>query len=54
MSESDLSKAKFDVYRAITDKIVEAIEAGAGKFVMPWHSRGAPIGRPTNAQTGVA
>ena len=53
MSESDLSKPKFDVYRAITDKIVEAIEAGAGKFVMPWHSCGAPVGRPTNAHTGV-
>jgi antirestriction protein ArdC len=45
---------KFDVYRAITDKIVQAIEAGAGAFVMPWHSQGAPIGRPTNAATGMS
>jgi antirestriction protein ArdC len=54
MSGEVLSTAKFDVYRAITDKIVEAIERGAGEFVMPWHSRGVSIGRPTNASTGMS
>ena len=54
MSSSDLSTAKFDVYRVITDKIVQAIEAGAGEFVMPWHSRGPAITRPTNAATGMS
>lgn len=46
------TKPRFDVYRAITDKIVQAIEAGAGKFVMPWHFVGIGVGRPTNAVTG--
>ncbi|MDO1560115.1 zincin-like metallopeptidase domain-containing protein [Brevundimonas sp. 2R-24] len=41
------SKERFDVYRAVTDKIVEAIEAGAGAFVMPWHQ--SRLGRPANA-----
>jgi antirestriction protein ArdC len=38
------------LYQTITDKIVAAIEAGAGAFVMPWHV-GASTGRPTNALT---
>ena len=45
------SHARFDVHRAITDKIVEAIERGAGEFVMPWHRNGAAVGRPRNALT---
>ena len=40
---------RFDVYRAVTDKIVAAIEAGAGEFVMPWHGSG--IAKPQNAVT---
>jgi len=39
-----------DVYRTITDRIIEAIEAGAGQFVMPWH--GGNVARPQNALTG--
>ena len=53
MSETVPSKPKFDVYRTITDKIVQAIEAGAGEFVMPWHTRGGVIARPTNAATSM-
>ncbi|MEJ6789514.1 zincin-like metallopeptidase domain-containing protein [Brevundimonas sp. BR2-1] len=45
------SNDRFDLYRTVTDKIVAAIEAGAGKFVMPWHVSAA-TGRPTNAFTG--
>lgn len=44
--------AQHNVYQAVTDRIVEAIEAGAGEFVMPWHRVSAGIGRPTNAATG--
>jgi len=44
------SRTPTDVYRTITDRIVEAIERGAGKFVMPWH--GSNIARPQNAHTG--
>ena len=28
---------EFDVHATITNRIIEAIEAGAGNFVMPWH-----------------
>ena len=44
--------AQHTVYQAVTDRIIEAIEAGAGEFVMPWHQVSAGIGRPTNAATG--
>ena len=44
--------AQHNVYQAVTDRIIEAIEAGAGEFVMPWHQVSAGIGRPTNAATG--
>jgi antirestriction protein ArdC len=39
------------VYRALTDKIVTAIEAGAGEFRLPWHRSRTSIGRPMNAVT---
>lgn len=51
MQTSVPSNDRFDLYRTVTDKIVAAIEAGAGTFVMPWHV-GAATGRPTNALTG--
>lgn len=40
---------KFDVYETITATIIEAIEAGASKFHMPWHTLSAV---PTNANSG--
>ena len=51
MRTSVPSTERFDLYRTVTDKIVAAIEAGAGDFVMPWHVSAA-TGRPTNALTG--
>lgn len=51
MQASVPSNDRFDLYRTVTDKIVAAIEAGAGDFVMPWHVSAA-TGRPTNAFTG--
>lgn len=51
MQSSVPSTERFDLYRTVTDKIVTAIEAGAGEFVMPWHV-GAQTGRPLNALTG--
>ncbi|MEN3976608.1 zincin-like metallopeptidase domain-containing protein [Emcibacter sp. SYSU 3D8] len=48
-SESSSPLAR-DVHRAITEKIVDAIKAGAGTFQMPWH-RGANVTRPVNAHT---
>ena len=51
MQTSVPSNDRFDLYRTVTDKIVAAIEAGAGTFVMPWHLSAA-TGRPINALTG--
>lgn len=38
-----------DVYARVTDRIVAAIEAGAGDFSMPWHHDGSGGVRPVNA-----
>ena len=38
-----------DVYEAITDRVIAAIEAGAGEWQMPWHRSG--VSRPLNALT---
>lgn len=43
--------SKRDVYQSITDQIVASIEAGAGKFMMPWH-RDTATTMPTNVLTG--
>jgi antirestriction protein ArdC len=51
MTSEVLSKPKFNVYEAVTSKIVAAIEAGAGRYVTPWHTHGQPISIPTNATT---
>lgn len=42
---------KSDIYREITDQIIEAIEAGAEKYQMPWHVNGADSVLPVNAST---
>ena len=44
--------SKYNVYGAITEKIARAIREQKGKFVMPWHSDGAPRTVPMNAATG--
>ena len=53
MQRSSFS-GRYDVHQAITARIIEAIEAGSGEFVMPWHRAGPGISRPTNAATGKA
>jgi len=52
MGKYDPLKPKLDVHQAITDKIVKAIEAGAGTFEMPWHRPGISFDIPENALTG--
>ncbi len=47
----DSLKPKLDVHEAITQKIVAAIEAGAGTFEMPWHRPGVAFTIPRNAAT---
>jgi antirestriction protein ArdC len=32
-----MTKERFDIHQHITDKIVSAIERGAGDFRLPWH-----------------
>lgn len=54
MFKLDTGAGRFDVHRAVTDRIVAAIEAGAARFQMPWHRVGPGIGRPVNALTGVS
>lgn len=48
------TKGPADIYQRITDQIAAAIEAGAGKWRMPWHfgADGAAPGLPVNAATG--
>jgi antirestriction protein ArdC len=44
-------RARIDVHEAVTQKIVAAIEAGAGEFQMPWHRPGIALTIPKNAAT---
>ncbi|CAH1658568.1 ArdC family protein [Chelatococcus asaccharovorans] len=48
------STSRVDIYQAITDQIITAIEAGAGPVQMPWHRSGAGITRPMNVDSGKA
>lgn len=41
-------KQRHDIYGSVTAQLVEAIEAGAGEWRMPWHHSGAPVMRPTS------
>lgn len=45
------ARQRLDVHEAITQKIVAAIEAGAGAFEMPWHRPGVTFTIPKNALT---
>jgi antirestriction protein ArdC len=46
-----MSKEHFDIHQHLTDRIVSAIEAGAGKWQMPWH-RGSGGRHPVNIASG--
>ena len=41
-----------DLFERITRQIIEAIEAGAGEFAMPWHRWGEGTAQPVNAASG--
>lgn len=43
---------RIDVHQHITDRIIAAIEQGAGKFNLPWHRPARSIARPTNIESG--
>lgn len=44
--------SRVDVYTRVTDLIVKAIEAGADKWEMPWHSPECSHDYPVNVATG--
>ena len=54
-SDDPQPRPRLDVHEAITNKIVSAIEAGAGEglgpFQMPWHRPGVSFAIPVNALT---
>ena len=39
---------RFDIHQHITDRIIAAIERGAGEFRLPWHRPAGNIMRPVN------
>ena len=39
---------RFDIHQHITDKIIAAIERGAGEFRLPWHRSAGNVMRPVN------
>ncbi len=43
---------RIDVHQAITDRIIAAIEQGAGEFKLPWHRPAGSITRPVNVESG--
>jgi antirestriction protein ArdC len=54
MSQAALSvpsRSRFNVYAAVTNKIIGAIERGAGAYRCPWHASGPLLTLPTNAAT---
>lgn len=46
------SSERLDVYTAITNQIIAAIDAGADNPKMPWHCAGGVIERPVNVASG--
>jgi hypothetical protein len=46
-----MSKERFDIHQRLTDRIVSAIEAGAGEWQMPWR-RGSGGRHPVNIASG--
>ncbi len=43
---------RIDVHEQITNRIIAAIEQGAGDFKLPWHRPAGSIKRPVNIQSG--
>lgn len=42
---------RIDIHEEITNRIIEAIERGAGEFKLPWHRPAGSIMRPVNIQS---
>lgn len=52
MANVNTSSLKSAKHAHVAEVIIAAIEKGAGKFEMPWHGKGGPLKRATNAATG--
>jgi antirestriction protein ArdC len=48
----DMPMSAHTIFEDITRQIIEAIEAGAGEYRMPWHRLGQAVHAPLNATTG--
>jgi antirestriction protein ArdC len=46
-----MSQERFGIHQHLTDRMVAAIEAGAGQWQMPWH-RGSGCRHPVNIASG--
>ena len=46
-----VQKSRLDIHEMVTNKIIAAIEAGAGEWKMPWHRPGTSFSIPRNATT---
>lgn len=51
VAERGATKPRFDIYQHITDRIVAALENGAGGFKLPWRRASGSSLRPVNAKT---
>ncbi len=49
-----VQKSRLDIHETVTNKIIAAIEAGAGEWKMPWHRLGTSFSIPRNATTDKA
>ena len=49
--KSKCKSERADVYERVTNQIIEAIEAGAGEWRMPWHKLTGANSTPVNAVT---
>lgn len=47
-------KPRLDVHQEITNRIITAIEQGAGEFKLPWHRPAASLSKPVNVSSGKA
>jgi len=51
MTIEETETSRRDVYQTVTQQIISAVEAGSGRWVMPWHATGAPLAMPQNPST---
>jgi antirestriction protein ArdC len=52
MTKKPTTETRSDLYQTVTDRIIQAIEEGAGQWRMPWHPGKSGPMVPTNAVSG--